>query len=349
MWHFAYSCHVLLLRVIGFRDTAFGVTVRRRCCLRIHATVPHLDLLCAACRRGGTRYVAALHTVDLLLLFAKHRHKSLPKVLADSDDGALSTQRLMSPCGPAGPEVWHSGTAFEERQACNTVPGSGAFVLDTYQPVGTMRPMNAKQSTSSPPVGAREKLLSAALKMIRERGYGATSVDALCAAAGVTKGAFFHHFKSKEALGVAAAAHWSDTTGQLFAQAPYHNHADPLQRVLAYIDFRAGLLDGPLAEITCLAGTMVQESYQSSDTIREACNASIADHAATLEADIAAALHTQAVLQGAFILAKASGDTSVAVESTAHLKRYFELLFGCSSSLEAVPDQSSTPTKGHTP
>lgn len=220
--------------------------------------------------------------------------------------------------------------------------------------------MNAKHSASCPPVGAREKLLGAALKMIREKGYGATSVDALCAEAGVTKGAFFHHFKSKEALGVAAAEHWSETTSQLFAQAPYHDHADPLQRVLAYIDFRTGLLAGPLAEITCLAGTMVQESYQSSDAIRAACNASIAGHAATLEADIAAAaaqygmprevspaslaLHTQAVLQGAFILAKASGDTSVAVESTAHLKRYFELLFGGNGSRKAAPHQSSTPS-----
>lgn len=203
--------------------------------------------------------------------------------------------------------------------------------------------MNASRTTVSPPVGAREKLLDAALRLIRQRGYGATSIDALCADVGVTKGAFFHHFKSKEALGVAAAAYWSQTTDQLFAGAPYHDHSDPLDRVLAYIDFRTELLDGPLEAITCLVGTMVQESYQSSDAIRAACNASISGHAATLEADIAEAaekygivdnvqpaslaLHTQAVLQGAFILAKAKGDSSIARESTAHLKRYIEMLF----------------------
>jgi TetR/AcrR family transcriptional repressor of nem operon len=198
----------------------------------------------------------------------------------------------------------------------------------------------SRNKTDAP--DARAKLLAAALKVIRERGYGATSVDALCAEAGVTKGAFFHHFKSKEALGVAAAEHWSTSTSELFAAAPYHRFADPLARVLAYIDFRTELLDGPLAEITCLAGTMVQESFQTSEAIRAACNASITGHAATLEADIAAAaklygsgkidakslaLHTQAVLQGAFILAKASGDVSVARDSTAHLKHYFEMLF----------------------
>ena len=75
-------------------------------------------------------------------------------------------------------------------------------------------------------------------------GYEATSVDDLCRAAGVTKGAFFHHFKSKEELAVAAAAHWSAVTGALFAAAPYHAYEDPLDQLIAYIDFRAALLEG---------------------------------------------------------------------------------------------------------
>src|SRR6202167_2796537 len=79
---------------------------------------------------------------------------------------------------------------------------------------------------------SRIRLLDVALRLLRERGYNATTVDDLCAAAGVTKGAFFHHFDGKESLGVAAAEYWSETTGAFFAAAPYHLHADPLQRVL---------------------------------------------------------------------------------------------------------------------
>jgi len=190
--------------------------------------------------------------------------------------------------------------------------------------------------------GARAKLLRAALGEIRARGYAATSVDDICRAAGVTKGAFFHHFASKEALAVAAAAFWSETTGAMFAAAPYHDHADPLDRVLGYIDFRGGLLTGPIESFTCLVGTLVQEAFAASPAIREACDASISGHARTLEADIAAAmsrygvcgiaprslaLHTQAVLQGGFILAKAKGGPAAAADSVAHLKRYFTLLF----------------------
>jgi TetR/AcrR family transcriptional repressor of nem operon len=191
---------------------------------------------------------------------------------------------------------------------------------------------------------ARARLLDAALAVIRTKGYSATSVDELCAAAGVTKGAFFHHFKSKDELGVAAADHWSATTGALFAAAPYHGHRDPLDRVLAYVDFRKGLLRGGVPEFTCLVGTMVQETYETRPAIRLACERSITGHAATLEADIEAAmrarnmapawtakslaLHTQAVIQGAFILAKATGGAKVAADSIDHLRRDIEMLFG---------------------
>lgn len=195
---------------------------------------------------------------------------------------------------------------------------------------------------------AREKLLDAAFAVIRAQGYAATSVDDLCAAAGVTKGAFFHHFKSKEAIGVAAADHWATTTGEFFRAAPYHDHADPLDRVMGYIEFRRSILRGATAEFTCLVGTMVQETYAEHPAIRDACAASIWGHAATLEADIAAAiaargmapadwtaaslaLHTQAVLQGAFILAKARDGSpdavAVAVAAVGHLHRYVGLLF----------------------
>ncbi len=191
---------------------------------------------------------------------------------------------------------------------------------------------------------ARSKLLDAAVTLIRTRGYSATTVDELCAAAGVTKGAFFHHFKSKDELGVAAADHWSETTGSLFAGASYHDHADPLERLLAYIDFRKALLQGGVPDFTCLVGTMVQETYETTPAIREACERSITGHAATLEADIATALrdrnmapgwtakslalHTQAVLQGAFILAKATGGAAIAADNIDHLRRYIEMLFG---------------------
>ena len=161
---------------------------------------------------------------------------------------------------------------------------------------------------------ARTWLLEAARDVIRTQGYTATTVDNLCETAGVTKGAFFHHFKTKEALGLAVAEFWAQTTSEIFASAPYHGHDDPLERVLAYVDFRTSIIEGDLAEWTCLVGTMTQEAHRSNPAIRDACAASILGHAQTLEADIKTAMtergitadwpaeslaqHTQAVLQG---------------------------------------------------
>jgi TetR/AcrR family transcriptional repressor of nem operon len=190
---------------------------------------------------------------------------------------------------------------------------------------------------------SKEKLLEAALQVIRAKGYTATRIEDICEAAGLTKGSFFHHFKSKEDLAVAAAEHWSTVTAALFEAAPYHRRADPLDRVLGYLDYRKELLRGKVPEFTCLVGTMVQEAYDTEPAIRDACDRCISDHAAKIEQDIAEALathgiranwtaqslafHTQAVIQGAFILAKAKSGPAIAAESIDHLRRYIELLF----------------------
>ena len=198
----------------------------------------------------------------------------------------------------------------------------------------------------------KTKLLDAALIAIRAKGYTATTVDDICEAAGVTKGAFFHHFKSKEDLAVAAARHWGALTSGLFASAPYRALQDPLDRVLAYVDFRKAILQGELPEYPCFAGTTIQEVYDTHPLIREACEKTISDHAAVIEADIAEAmrkyhitgnwtaqslaLYTQAVLQGAFILAKARHNSAIAADCIDHLRRYIEMLFNQPNTKEAA-------------
>jgi TetR/AcrR family transcriptional repressor of nem operon len=199
------------------------------------------------------------------------------------------------------------------------------------------------EATMQPQHESKTKLLVATLKVVRAKGYSATRIEDVCAEAGLTKGSFFHHFKSKEDLALSAVAHWDATTAAFFATAPYHDAADPLGRVIAYIELRKAILTGELPDFTCFVGTIVQEAYRTHPEVSAAAAGSISGHARTLEADIRAAmrehgapggwtaeslaLHTQAVIQGSFILAKAKGSATAAAESLDHLRRYIELLF----------------------
>lgn len=194
----------------------------------------------------------------------------------------------------------------------------------------------------------RARILEAALKLIRTKGFAATTVDDLCREAAVTKGAFFHHFASKDQMGEEAAQYFSDMACNLFAGAPYAEVKDPLQRFYGYLDFRKVILQGDIPQFTCLLGTLVQEVHETHPGIRSACEKHMWGHADGLVPMIdeakkmyapdanwsseSLALFTQAVLQGAFILAKANQGPQVAADSIDHLRRYIESLFSTPSN-----------------
>ena len=196
---------------------------------------------------------------------------------------------------------------------------------------------------TSTPHESKTRLLDAAQRVVREKGYTATTVDDICRAAGVTKGSFFHHFASKDELALAAVDHWNAMTDGFFAAAAYRKAEDPLDRLLGYIDFRASILNGAPSEYTCLLGTLVQEAHATHPEIRAACDRGMAGHIAELTQDIEAAkelyapaatwsaesvgYYIQSVLQGAFIFAKAKQSPDIVRDSLEHLRRYLGLLF----------------------
>jgi len=216
--------------------------------------------------------------------------------------------------------------------------------LTTYRPVCTLHTSCMLEGSGMRAQhGSKTRLLDAALRVIRTKGFEAATVDEVCESAGLTKGSFFHHFESKEDLALAAARHFAEMAESVFSKAPYRTLPDPLKRLLGYVEFRRAILKRELPEFTCLLGTMVQETYETHPSIRKACERHISGHAASLVADIAEAkrryaprakwspeslaLFTQAAIQGAFVLAKAKHGPEVADECLVHLRRYLELLF----------------------
>jgi TetR/AcrR family transcriptional regulator, transcriptional repressor for nem operon len=229
---------------------------------------------------------------------------------------------------------------LENEKALDAIPSSRYI---RCQLAGT--PMTPTATMLESRHESKTRFLNAAVHVIRAKGYSATRIEDVCEAAGLTKGSFFHHFDSKEALALDAVDYWTGGSEALFASAPYRDQADPLDRLLAYVDFRKEMLTGDLVDFTCLAGTMVQEVYDTHPALREACNRCITGHAGILVPDIeeamrqrgmhphpqwtaeSLALYTQATIQGAFILAKATNGAAVAAQCIDHLHNYLELLF----------------------
>jgi TetR/AcrR family transcriptional repressor of nem operon len=189
----------------------------------------------------------------------------------------------------------------------------------------------------------RQRLLDAAEALILQRGFAGTSVDDICQAARLTKGSFFHCFQSKDQLAVEAVQRFYQRFRDATAAAPFRAHKDPLRRVIGYFDFLIGLAGTNAAAPGCLVGGLAQELAASNPRIRRACAGCFDDWAQALRADLELARtkhaprarldpsslagHCIAVLEGALILAKSSGDPRVVVQSLEHLKRYLSLLF----------------------
>src|SRR5437870_12509528 len=82
----------------------------------------------------------------------------------------------------------------------------------------------------------KERLTDAAMDLIWENSYGATSVDAICEKAGAKKGSFYYFFKSKSELAAAALeADWKKKRSEM--DTIFSATVSPLERLDRYFDF----------------------------------------------------------------------------------------------------------------
>ena len=187
----------------------------------------------------------------------------------------------------------------------------------------------------TPAQSTRERLVASAAEVIRIKGYAAASVNDIAAAAGVTKGSFFHHFPTKEACAREAAVQWKEQSRADAADSA-RKATTPAERIIAYIDFRISLLEGPVAKYACYIGTVLHEVHDTHPELAADIASSLLDQARALEPDLAAALgaarseahalaiHIEASIQGALLLARAEGGTAGARASLGYLKNYIE-------------------------
>jgi TetR/AcrR family transcriptional repressor of nem operon len=104
----------------------------------------------------------------------------------------------------------------------------------------------------------KERLMDAAMELLWQNSYGATSVDAICERAGAKKGSFYYFFKSKSELAAAALeADWNKKKAQM--DSIFSPTVPPLERLERYFDF----VHGRLAELQTKCGSILGCPYVS--------------------------------------------------------------------------------------
>ncbi len=153
-------------------------------------------------------------------------------------------------CSPAGSswmlDVSIAPRSGEEKGACRaarheTEPKKMRNIFGTlrksvtYQLVRMpLRAVTQPKKRERNPVETREKLVRATVQLILKQGFAATTVDQICAEAELTKGSFFHHFDSKEAIGKAAVEWWGAFGTALYAEAWKDEGLDPLEQASSH-------------------------------------------------------------------------------------------------------------------
>jgi TetR/AcrR family transcriptional repressor of nem operon len=198
------------------------------------------------------------------------------------------------------------------------------------------------------PERTRERILDAAQALILDHGYGSTTVDAVVNRAGITKGAFFHHFGSKGDLARSLDERYALLDKQHLEQQMERAAklaSDPLQRVLVLIALYEEEFESMAEPFPgCLFASYIYENKlfdeQTIAVLRESTLMWRAVARQMLER--VAAVHPPkvpvdmesladlfyALTEGSFIMTKTLGDKTLLARHTRHLRTYLELLFG---------------------
>ena len=101
----------------------------------------------------------------------------------------------------------------------------------------------------------RDKLLETAIQLVSQSNYNSVGVNEICSQAGVTKGAFYHHFESKADLYLAASRHyWEELKKELDTiYSPCHTALENLENLIRFAVARHGAGDLQKADVadTC--------------------------------------------------------------------------------------------------
>lgn len=134
----------------------------------------------------------------------------------------------------------------------------------------------------------KEQILDAAVETLHRKGFNASSVQDITDAAGVPKGSFYNHFKTKEDLAVEALGrYWQRVLGSLNlledADTP------PVTRLKRYFRYLAGIARKHQYQVGCMIGNMSAELADQSPQVRIRLATALAAWTGAIESCVAQA------------------------------------------------------------
>ncbi len=196
----------------------------------------------------------------------------------------------------------------------------------TYILVGMSSPRNPERT--------KEKLLNTAAKVIHKSGFGAASLGDILDETGLTKGALYHHFPNKKALGLAVVASIRQLVSDFWLK-PLEGTSDPIAAL-------EGILTGVMEQMAsediilgCPLNNLAQEMSAVDEDFRRQIGATYRlwcdGFAAAFERGIKAgtvARDVDPAATAAFIVASLTGGRGLAKTT-----RDATLLHNCGTSL----------------
>jgi len=193
----------------------------------------------------------------------------------------------------------------------------------------------------------RQSILDTAQALILDRGFAGVSVDQIIQRLGLTKGAFFHHFRNKNDLAQSLIQRYSDQGVALFntnlARARRLSD-DPLQQFLIVVGLYEEMFEGLTEPYPgCLMASYVYELQQFDEETRAIIRIEFDLSRRELSKLIEQIMEQRpprrvidpqsladsfmALFEGAFILSKSLNEAQITAQQLRHYKTYVELLF----------------------
>lgn len=193
----------------------------------------------------------------------------------------------------------------------------------------------------------RERILDAAKSIVMDKGFAGTSIDDVIAKAGMTKGAFFYHFKGKADLARELVRRYAVGDLEMFRAFDQQSRAisdNPLEQVIAFLKlFESYISNSEDPAPGCMYAVYTYESRQFdpdvlefvSDTLRQWTSIYVRKFQEVMDLydpvlPVTARQLAEmivSVIEGGLVLQRAHGDTSITRRQSEQFRNYLTLLF----------------------